>query len=224
VAEDRFEEFLGPYLLGELSVEEERELERHLEECPRCRGELERIRRAHTLLQATADVAPPPELKDRVLAQARGEIPARSGGRWWFWASAAAALLIVAVLGGELFRAITDDSSSGVPLTATALAPKAGGEARVEEVGQNFRVELEVWDMPELREGEYYEMWYYDEEDGGRISCGTFRAGPEGRTTMILTAPASARDYPEIEITREPDDGDPGSSGEEVLEGELRST
>ena len=223
MAEDRFEEFLGPYLLGELSVEEERELERHLEGCPRCRGELERIRRAHALLQATADVAPPPELKDRVLAQARGEIPARSGGRWWLWASAAAALLVVAVLGVGLFRAITNDPSSGVPLTATSLAPEAGGEVRVEEVGQNFRVELEVWDMPELREGEYYEMWYYA-EDGGRISCGTFRAGPEGRTTVNLTAPASAREYPEIEITREADDGDPEASDEVVLEGELLST
>ena len=41
---------------------------------------------------------------------------------------------------------------------------------------------------------------------------------------MNLTAPASAEIYPEIEITREPDDGDPRSSGEEVLEGRLRST
>jgi anti-sigma-K factor RskA len=223
VAEDRFEELLGPYLLGELSVEEERELERHLEVCSKCRGELERIQRTHTLLQATADVAPPPELKDRVLAQARGEIPARSGG-WWFWVSAAAALLVVAVLGVGLFRAITDDSSSDVSLTATALAPEAGGEARVEEVGENFQVELEVWSMPELGEDEYYEMWYYAEEDGGRISCGTFRVGSEGRTTVNLTAPASAGDYPEIEITRELDDGDPDASDEVVLEGELRST
>jgi anti-sigma-K factor RskA len=224
VAEDRFEELLGSYLLGELSDEEERELERHLEGCSRCRSELERVRRAHTLLRATADVAPPPGLKDRVLAQARREIPACSGGGWWFWASAAAALLVVAVLGVVLLRAITDDTSAGVALTATDLAPEAGGEVRVDEVGENLRVELEVWDMPELREGEYYEMWYYDEEDGGRISCGTFRVGPEGRTTVNLTAPASARGYPEIEITREPDDGDPGSSGEEVLEGNLRST
>jgi anti-sigma-K factor RskA len=224
VAEDRFEELLGPYLLGGLSVEEERELERHLEGCSRCRGELERSRRAHALLRATAGVAPPPELKDRVLAQVRGEIPARSGGRW-FWLSAAAALLVVAVSGVGLLRAITDDSSSGVPLTATALAPEAGGEARVEEVGENFQVELEVWGMPELDEDEYYEMWYYAEEDGGRISCGTFRVGPEGRTTVNLTAPASvSRDYPEIEITRELDDGDPGSSDEVVLEGEFRST
>ena len=39
MAEDRFEELLGPYLLGELSVEDEREMERHLEECLRCRDE-----------------------------------------------------------------------------------------------------------------------------------------------------------------------------------------
>jgi anti-sigma-K factor RskA len=224
VAEDRFEEFLGPYLLGELTVEEERELELHLEGCPRCRGELERLRRAHALLQATADVVPPAELKDRVLAQVRGETPARSIGRWWFWVSAAAALLVVAVLGVGLLRAITDDSSSGVPLTATSLAPEAGGEVRVEEVGENFQVELEVWGMPKLREDEYYEMWYYAEEEGGRISCGTFRVGPEGRTTVTLSAPASAREYPEIEITREPDDGYPEPSDEVVLEGNFRST
>jgi anti-sigma-K factor RskA len=226
VAEDRFEEFLGPYLLGELSVEEERELERHLKEgCPKCRGELERIRRAHALLQATADVAPPPELKDRVLAQARGETSPRSGGGWGLWV-AAAALLVVAVLGVGLLWAITDDSSEDVRLRSTALAPEAGGVVRVEEVGENFQVELEVWEMPELGEDEYYEMWYYAEEGGGgRISCGTFRVGAEGRTTTVrLTAPANAGEYPEIEITREADDGDPKASGEVVLEGDLPST
>jgi len=223
MTEDRFEELLGSYLLGELTVEEERELEHHLEGCSECRHELDRARQTHDLLRQIAANEPSAELKDRVLAQVRGEIPARSGGGWWFWASAAAALLIVAVLGVGLLRAITGDPSSGVPLIPTALAPEAGGEVQVEEVGENFQVELEVWGMPELREDEYYEMWYYA-EDGGRISCGTFRAGPEGRTTVNLTAPASARDYPKIEITREPDDGDPGSSGEAVLEGKLRST
>jgi hypothetical protein len=38
-----------------------------------------------------------------------------------------------------------------------------------------------------------------------------------------LTAPANAVSYPVIEVTREPDDGDPGSSGEKVLTGDLRS-
>ena len=47
MAEDRFKERFGPYLLGELTVEEELELERHLEECPECRHELDRARQAH---------------------------------------------------------------------------------------------------------------------------------------------------------------------------------
>jgi anti-sigma-K factor RskA len=222
VAEDRFEGLLVSYLLGELSVEEELELERHLEECPECRHELDQARQTHDLLRQLATYEPPTELEDRMLAQVRGEMPARSRGGWRLWVSAAA-LVVVVVLGIGILRAILGDSPNAVPLTSTALAPEAGGQARVEEEGENFQVELEVWKMPELEEDEYYEMWYYA-EDGDRISCGAFRTGPEGRTTVNLTAPATARDYPEIEITREPDDGNPEASGEEVLEGKLRST
>ncbi len=223
MTDDSFQELLGPYLLGQLSVEEERELERHLEGCSGCRGELARIRQTHDLLRELAAEEPPPELKARVLARARGETPARSGGGWKLWIPAAAALLAVAVLGVGLLRAITGDPSQSVPLTATAVAPEAGGEVRREVDGGNFRIELVVWGLPELREDEFYEMWYYA-EDGGRISCGTFRVDPAGRTVVNLTAPVSARSYPEIEITREPDDGDPGSSGVEVLEGNLRDS
>jgi anti-sigma-K factor RskA len=211
---------LGPYVLGELTADEERELERHLEECPTCWGELSLVLRTHNVLREAAASEPPPELKARTLARAKGESSALSGYGWKLWGPMAAVLLVAAVLGFELFRSIAGDPSEGVPLTATALAPGAGGEVRGEVAGENLQVELEVWGMPELREGEYYEMWYA-EENGSRISCGTFRTGPDGRTTVNLTAPASARSYPEIEITREPDDGNPGSSGDEVLEGSL---
>ncbi len=222
MAEHRFEELFGPYLLGALTVEEERGLERHLEECSACRSELNRLRQTHDHLSELAVAEPPPELKVRVLAQVRGGPRSRSG-RGWFWGSVAAALLAVAVLGMGLLQVLTSGSSTGVPLTATALAPGAGGEVRIEQVGQNFRVDLEVWGMPELENGEYYEMWYYAEEGGGRISCGTFRVGPEDRMTVGLSAPATAGSYSEIEITREPDDGNPRASGETVLEGRLRS-
>ena len=224
MAEDRFEELLGSYLLGELAVEEERELERHLEGCSGCRGELNRVLQSHEHLRKLAASEPPPELKVRVLEQVRGETPVRSSGGWWFWSPvAAAALLVVAVLGIGLLQVLTDDSSARVPLTATALAPEAGGEVQVERVGQSLRVDLEVWGVPELKEEEDYEMWYYA-EDGGRISCGTFRVGPEGQTTVKLSAPATAGDYPEIEVTREPDDGNPEASGKAVLEGRFRSS
>jgi anti-sigma-K factor RskA len=222
VSEDRFEELFGPYLLHHLTPEEEHELERHLEGCPRCRDELERVRQTHALLGELAANEPPPELKGRVLAHARGEASARFRSAWKLWVPAAAALLVAGILGMGLFVAIIGDSSSGVPLTATALAPGASGELRGEEVGENLRVELEVEGLPELRKHEYYEMWYAT-EDGERISCGTFRVQPEGRTTVDLTAPALATSYPVIEVTREPDDGDPTASGKKVLVGDLRN-
>jgi anti-sigma-K factor RskA len=221
MTEDRFEKLLGPYLLGELSVEEERELEGHLEECSGCRGELARARQTHDLLRELAAGGPPPELKDRVLAQARGEIPARSRGGWRIWVPAAA-LLVIAVLGAGLLWTITKDSSEGIPLEATVPTSEGGGELSGEVEEGNLQIELVVWDLPELRKDEYYELWYA-KEAGGRISCGTFRAQQGGKTTVNLTAPANAVAYPEIEVTREPDDGDPGSSGEKVLVGDLRS-
>ena len=221
MTEDRFEKLLGPYLLGELSVEEERELEGHLEECSGCRRELARARQTHDFLRELAAGGPPPDLKDRVLARARGEIPARSRGRWRIWVPAAA-LLVIAVLGAGLLWSLTRDSSEGIPLAATAPTSEGGGELSGEVEEGNLQIELVVWGLPELQKDEYYELWYA-EEGGGRISCGTFRAQQGGQTTVNLTAPATAVSYPEIEVTREPDDGDPSSSGEKVLVGDLGS-
>jgi hypothetical protein len=143
-----------------------------------------------------------------------------SGGRRRFWIPAAATLLVVAVLGIRLFQVIANDSSAGVPLTATALAPEASGEVRGERAGENIRIQLEVRGLPELREDEYYEMWYA-REDGERISCGAFRPDPEGPTSVNFTTPINAKFYPEIEVTRQADDGNPQTSGQKVLEGEL---
>ena len=221
MTEDRFEGLLVSYLLGELTVEEERELERHLEGCSGCRGELARARQTHDLLRELTTAGPPPELKGQVLARARGEIPARSRSRWRFWVPAAA-LLAIAVLGAGLLWTITGDSSEGIPLTATVPASEGGGEVSGKVDGGNLQIELVVWNLPELRKDEYYELWYA-KEGGGRISCGTFRAQQGSQTIVNLTAPANAVSYPEIEVTREPDDGDPGSSGEKVLVGDLRS-
>ena len=130
MTEHRFGQLLGPYLLGELSDEEEHELEHHLEECPRCRNELDRVRQTHTLLRQLALSEPPAELKSRTMAQARGETTTRFGVSWKLWVPAAAALLVATILSIGLLQAIIGDSSASVPLAATALAPGASGELR----------------------------------------------------------------------------------------------
>jgi anti-sigma-K factor RskA len=220
VSEDRFEHLLGPYVLGELSGAEVNELERHLKGCATCRKDLDAVRHAHGTLK-TAVGGPPPELKEWVLARVRTEPRRSPATRWTLWLPAAAAILLVAaVLGPGLLRMVPGPSDA-LAMTATSAAPRAGGELRGEQVGKNFKVELEAWGLPEPRTGEYYEMWYA-REGGERISCGTFQAQPHGHTTVNMSAPASAVAYPEVEVTLEPDDGNPGSSGKVVLKGSLR--
>jgi anti-sigma-K factor RskA len=219
VSEDRFENLLGPYVLGELTDAEEQELERHLEACATCREDLDEVRHAHGALQTAVD-GPPPELKDWVLARARNEPRHSPAAGWKLWLPAAAVLLVAAVLGFGLLRTVSGPSD-GLALSATSAAPQAGGELRGEQVGQNLKVELEAWGLPEPHGGEHYEMWYA-RAGGGRISCGTFYAQADGHTTVNMSAPASAVAYPEVEITLEPDDGNPGSSGRVVLKGSLR--
>ena len=218
MSEDRFRDLLGPYVLGELADGEARELQRHLEECSSCRDDLEEVRSAHVLLQS-AVAGPPPELKEWVLARARSERRPPPAGRWRIWLPVAAALLVVAALGLGVLRTVTGPSD-GLALAATGAAPQAGGELRGEQIGDNLKVELDAWGLPDPGKGGYYEMWYA-KKGGGRISCGTFTAAPDGTATVSMSAPVSAVAYPEIEITQEPDDGNPGSSGKVVLEGSL---
>jgi anti-sigma-K factor RskA len=223
MSEDRFEDLLGPYLLDQLTAEEERELEQHLELCSGCRDELEQIRQAHTLLREVSLNEPPAGLKSRTMTQATGRSTVGFGVGWKLWAPAAAALLLAAILGVVFLRGTIGNSPAELPLTATALAPGARGELRGERVGENFQFELDAHGLPKLRKDEYYEMWYA-RKDGKRISCGTFRPQPGGRTAVKLTAPVNAASYPKIEVTREPDDGNPGTSGKKVLVGDLRSS
>jgi hypothetical protein len=218
VSEDRFRDLLGPYVLGELADGEARELQRHLEECSSCRDDLEEVRSAHGLLQS-AVAGPPPELKEWVLARARSERRPPPAGRWRIWLPVAAALLVVAALGFGVLRTVTGPSA-GLALAATGAAPQAGGELRGEKIGDNLKVELDAWGLPDPGKGGYYEMWYA-RKGGGRISCGTFTAAPDGTANVSMSAPVSAVAYSEIEITQEPDDGNPGSSGKVVLEGSL---
>src|ERR671917_1159038 len=109
---DPFEELQGPYVLGELSAEEERELERHLEGCSPCRSRLDHLRQTHALLRGASTAAPPSEVKDQVLSQVRGETLDRSTGSiggWKLWAATAASLLVTAVIGVGLYQSTIGD-------------------------------------------------------------------------------------------------------------------
>lgn len=65
---------VAPYALSALDEGEEREFEQHLAVCESCRRELAGLREAAAALAyAAPPAAPPPELRERILAEARKE-------------------------------------------------------------------------------------------------------------------------------------------------------
>ena len=214
-------DLLGPYVMGALDPEDEREVEEHLEECAACREEVRDLRLAHERLAdlANATEPPPQELKSRVLTG----MPRRETRRVPLVA-AAAVLCVLAVL-GLLYSSgfFGPDEVASATLEPTDLAPGAGGELQVREDNPNAQAELEVWGLPRPGPNEYYELWFG--EEGGRVSAGTFTVGVQGRETLYMSVPQEASGYQQVGITLEKFPREPRmSSAKVVLGGELEES
>ena len=214
-------DLLGPYVMGALDREDEREVEEHLEQCAPCREETRDLRLAHERLAdlANATEPPPQELKSRILMG----MPPRETRRVPLVAAAAVlcALTVLGVLYSTGFFG-TDEVASAT-LESTDLAPGAGGELRVREDNPNAQAELEVWGLPRPGPNEYYELWFG--EEGGRVSAGTFTVDARGRETLHMSVPELASDYQQVGITLEKFPREPRmSAARPVLTGELEES
>lgn len=211
---------LGAFALGGLEPTEDAEVRRHTAVCPSCLGELLELEEAAGSLDAAPPLAaPPPRLKDDVLARLRAEAPPRS--RRFGTMVAAVALVLVSAFGfGLALRAEAPAVTVQLSPTPAFSDEHYWGVARFypQELG-NQRIELELNNLDAPGPGRFYEMWLVS---GGRsISAGTFTADPRG-TRVWLSAPPEARDSgAAVLISVEPAAGGPASSGEVVLDGEV---
>jgi anti-sigma-K factor RskA len=166
----RWNDTAAAYVLGAMAVAEREEFEAHLSGCEICREEVEELRpAADALPMASPLMVPPPELKDRIMAEVEREAellgaagagadrPARTErrrrGSWlsgWRLAPVAAGLLIAGVLVG---------SSLSGPETATYAFE--GQDARLEVEGDTARIVAE--DLPAPPQGRVYEVWLMPE-------------------------------------------------------------
>ena len=80
--------------------------------------------------------------------------------------------------------------------------------------GSGLAIELDVSGLPPSPRGFYYQAWMKGSR--GLVTIGTFhlRGGPGA---VELWSAVSLTDYPAITVTREPEDGNPASSGQVVL-------
>ena len=138
---------------------------------------------------------------------------------------AAAASLVVGVgIGAGAVALGTGDDDEGLAVAAAALDPLADsgatGEARVVERTDGSRVLELALDAVPLDEG-YYEVWLLDEAVARLVPVGVVQGGSD--TTLELPPGLDLGEYPVVDVSVEPLDGDPSHSGVSVVRGVLES-
>jgi anti-sigma-K factor RskA len=182
---------VAPYALHALDDQEERGFEEHLALCERCREELAGLREAAAALAfGAAGPAPPPELKERILARARSERPnvvplARRRRDWTAPLAAAAAVAACAALGLGIWAATLKSDLDAArskarsnPLAAVLvkpgvkLAPLSSGGQLVYAPSGSATL---LVDAPPAPKGKTYEAWVI--ESGRATRAGLFSGG-----------------------------------------------
>lgn len=103
---DEYQDLIELESLGALTPEESGLLEEHLRTCASCRGELDQAREAAASLALAADpVAPPPEIRSRVLGSVNASRERATRRAPLAWMPLAAAFAIV-IVGGVLYLAV----------------------------------------------------------------------------------------------------------------------
>jgi anti-sigma-K factor RskA len=156
---------VGPYALDALDEGEGRSFEAHLALCERCREELAGLREAAASLAYGAPRAvPPPELKERILAQARAErrnvVPLRPRRSWTAPLAAAAAVAACAAIVLGIWAASLENSQD--PIESVLSKPgarlvsmgKAGGVAVAPDGSAVLALAV-----PRAPSGKTYEAW-----------------------------------------------------------------
>jgi hypothetical protein len=218
---------VGAYLLGALTDAERSAFERHLETCPECRHELERLRPAAELLPRSVDqVEPPPSLKRSLMEVVEREAaPQRSrrplGERLLDKLRpvrplvAAGALAVAALIGFGVAQLGGGDEGRTLQANVNeSVLPKASGRLEVEGDGQAI---LEVRGMPSPGGGRVYQAWV--QRDGMVDPQPTFEVGADG--TGAVAVPEDVSDAQAVLLTREPRGGSSAPSEKPILTVEL---
>ena len=190
--QDDLHGLVAPFALHALDVDEERRFEEHLALCERCREELAGLRdAAASLAYGAAGPAPPPELRERILEQARAERPnvvpiARRRRNWTapLAASAAIAAGVAIALGVWGSTRSTSDPFAKV-LSEPGARVVSMGDSGTVAVAPNGDAALALT-VPRAPSGKTYEAWVI--RGTNAQSAGTF-SGSSGTSVHRLGRP-----------------------------------
>jgi anti-sigma-K factor RskA len=222
------EESAGAYVLRALGDEETRAFEAHLESCERCRDDVARLRVAADALPASAPpVAPPPELKERIMSIVRSEaellqaagdradVPAERaaeprGFRWLKGslrlrpAVALAAATFALILGGVVGFAVNGggDSRTIVAQVDQTAAPNATAKLKVVDGSGT----LQITGLRNPAAGRVYQVWLQRGGSDAPVPTNAlFSTRSDG--TASVSVPGDLDDVKQVMVTSEPAGG-----------------
>jgi anti-sigma-K factor RskA len=223
----RFEDDLAAYLLDALTIEEAREMQLHIEVCPRCQERARWLQGSVEMLPTTVEqLEPPPELRERLMQTVRAEAaeahaPVADRGRatrarrgWLDWLRAvprpalALGATLVAIAGGVIGYALGNDGGSNTA-TVQAQAP-AGATATLERDGD--RGILRVAGLAQ-RKDRIYEVWI---QRGKEVRpAGLFQVDRTGRGAAAIPAGLDGADR--VMVSLEPAGGSEQPTSEPLV-------
>jgi anti-sigma-K factor RskA len=212
----------GAYAAHALSDTERLAFERHLDTCPACAQEVRELEATAARLGAAVAAPPPPELWDRIRAEALAtrQLPpvaerGRRAGRRVPLLLAAAAALLVAVLSvtalnlGLLGRA--DRADRTADLVAAVLAapdarrvaalPGGAGQATVVVSRQRGRAVFVADGRPAAPAARTYQLWVVSRS--GPRPAGLVEVAGEGRVTRLLDGPVTGNEQVAMTVERQ---------------------
>jgi hypothetical protein len=178
-------------------------------------GRLDTAARLDTLTRSDTLTGARPDGGARPAAPPTRTVPGRSRRRTWWSAAAAAVLLLVGIGAGVLISRGTDPTSAGRQVALQSVGSwRAGGTMTMN--GDTMTVDPAGLAPPP--DGHFYEVWLVNRNGATPKMVSVGLLGPGGTSWTLPPSLLSA--YTTVEVSFEPDDGNPAYSGDSVLRGQ----
>ena len=229
-AHEQWIDAAGAYVLGALDDAELAAFEEHVAECPACRREVEELQVAADALPAgVVQMAPPPELKDRIMAVVNAEaellaaaagtkasggfVPRRRRGSvlGWLTRPAVAVACVLALAAGVAAGVLLSGGNDTRTVVAQTAAPGARVEMRVNDDGAR----LVARHMPAPPDGRIYQVWL--KRPGRAPEPTTVLWSVDASGSADVTVPGDMHGVEAVLVTDEPDGGSQAPTRQPVI-------